>query len=375
MRLIVGLLSAALAALLAGCSTLDGPGYYAQAVQGHLKLMAQSRPVADWLQDPATPAPLRERLALSQRIRDFAVAELHLPDNPSYRRYADLQRRSVVWNVVATPELSLQLQQWCFPVAGCVGYRGYYAEADAQAFAQPLRAQGLDVSVYGVPAYSTLGWLNWLGGDPLLNTFVNYPEGELARIVFHELAHQVVYVNDDTLFNESFASFVEQQGAQRWLAERASDAARVDYQRFDARRREFRALAQRTRDALRQLYGEAPPASSVGDRHGQPSVRADDGTLRAGKAQILEAFRADYRALREAWGGWAGYDAWVAQAGNASFAVQGAYEELVPGFAALFEREGRDWRRFYDAVRVLARQPRDERRAVLAGLQPSAAAR
>ncbi len=375
MRLIVGLLSAALAALLAGCSTLDGPGYYAQAVQGHLKLMAQSRPVADWLQDPATPAPLRERLALSQRIRDFAVAELHLPDNPSYRRYADLQRRSVVWNVVATPELSLQLQQWCFPVAGCVGYRGYYAEADAQAFAQPLRTQGLDVSVYGVPAYSTLGWLNWLGGDPLLNTFVNYPEGELARIVFHELAHQVVYVNDDTLFNESFASFVEQQGAQRWLAERASDAARVDYQRFDARRREFRALAQRTRDALRQLYGEAPPASSVGDRHGQPSVRADDGTLRAGKAQILEAFRADYRALREAWGGWAGYDAWVAQAGNASFAVQGAYEELVPGFAALFEREGRDWRRFYDAVRVLARQPRDERRAVLAGLQPSAAAR
>lgn len=354
------------AAVLTGCSTLDGPGYYAQAVQGHLKLMAQARPVADWLHDPATPAPLRERLALSQRIRDFAVAELHLPDNPSYRRYADLKRRSVVWNVVATPELSLQLQQWCFPVAGCVGYRGYYAEADAQAFAQPLRAQGLDLTVYGVPAYSTLGWLNWLGGDPLLNTFLNYPEGELARIVFHELAHQVVYVNDDTLFNESFASFVEQQGAQRWLAERASDAARADYQRFDARRREFRALAQRTRDALRQLYGEATPGSARGDRHGQPPARADDAALRAGKAHILEAFRADYRALREAWGGWAGYDAWVAQAGNASFAVQGAYEELVPGFAALFEREGRDWRRFYDAVRALAQQPRDERRAVLA---------
>ncbi|MEN9779740.1 MAG: hypothetical protein RL014_888 [Pseudomonadota bacterium] len=356
----------ALAALLSGCSTVDGPGYYAQAVRGHLQLLADAKPVNDWVSDPATPAALRERLALSQRIRSFAVTELHLPDNASYRRYADLKRRSVVWNVVATPELSLQLKQWCFPVAGCVGYRGYYAEADAQALAAQLRSAGLDVTVYGVPAYSTLGWLNWLGGDPLLNTFIHYPEGELARIVFHELAHQVVYVNDDSVFNESFASFVEQQGAQRWLAERANDAARSEYAAFDARRREFRALALRTRDRLRQVYGEAADATTAAPAATATPANAD--AQRAAKAQALADFRAGYTALRARWGGWAGYDGWVAQAGNASFAIQGAYEEWVPAFAALFEREGRDWRRFYDATRTLSRLPREERRAALARL-------
>ena len=352
----------AMVALLAGCSTIEGPGYYAQAVRGHLQLLADAKPVTEWVADPATPAPLRERLALSQRIRDFAVTELQLPDNASYRRYADLKRRSVVWNVVATPELSLQLKQWCFLVAGCVGYRGYYAEADAQALAARLRSEGLDVTVYGVPAYSTLGWLNWLGSDPLLNTFVHYPEGELARIVFHELAHQVAYADDDSVFNESFATFVEQQGAQRWLAARAGDAARAEYAAFDARRREFRALAQRTRDRLRQVYAEADPLKT-GSAEGEPG---GTDARRAAKAQALADFRADYAALRARWGGWPGYDGWVAQAGNASFAIQGAYEELVPAFAALFEREGRDWRRFYDAVRTLAKLPRDERRAALA---------
>ncbi|MEY3475083.1 MAG: hypothetical protein RL087_1541 [Pseudomonadota bacterium] len=349
------------AVLLAGCSTLHGPGYYAQAVHGHLSLLAQARPVTEWMDDTATPAPLRERLALAQRIRRFAVTELHLPDNASYQRYADLKRRSVVWNVVATPELSLQLKQWCFPVAGCVGYRGYYAESDARALAQTLKAQGLDVKVYGVPAYSTLGWLNWLGGDPLLNTFLHYPEGELARIVFHELAHQRVYVADDMQFNESFASFVEKEGAQRWLATQAGAAARADYAQFDGRRRAFRALAQATRDQLRALY-DTPSSGSAHDPNPDPDAQR---TQRARKAELLARFRADYQALRAAWGDWPGYDAWVAQASNASFAVQGSYEELVPGFAALFEREGRDWPRFYDAVKALARLPKDARRAAL----------
>jgi predicted aminopeptidase len=194
---------------LAGCADTR---YYWQSVSGHVALMQAARPVDDWLRDPQTPPALRERLALSQRIRSFAVTELALPDNASYRRFADLQRRAVVWNVVAAPEYSLTLQTWCFPVLGCVGYRGYFSEAEARAQAAQLQAQGLEVTVYGVPAYSTLGWMNWAGGDPLLNTFIHYPEGELARIVFHELAHQVLYVPDDTTFNESFATAVEQLG-------------------------------------------------------------------------------------------------------------------------------------------------------------------
>ncbi len=181
---LAGLLLAA--ALMSGCAQL---GYYWQSARGHLELMSAARPVDRWLSDPATPPALRERLALAQRMRDFSVTELKLPDNASYKRYADLGRRAVVWNVVATPEFSLELKTWCFPVAGCVGYRGYFSEADARAQAQALREQGWETGVYGVPAYSTLGWSNWLGGDPLLNTFIAYPEGELARLLFHELAH------------------------------------------------------------------------------------------------------------------------------------------------------------------------------------------
>ena len=194
------------------------------------------------IDDPATSAALKERLELSQRIRDFAVSALGEPDNASYRRYADLHRPAAVWNVVAAPELSLVPKTWCFWVVGCVGYRGYYAAARADALAVELRGEGLDVAVYPVPAYSTLGRLptgGWLA-DPLLNTFIGYPEGELARLVFHELAHQVAFAPGDTLFNESFASTVEKIGAERWLAERA-------------RRRRHAPSTTRRRSAARRL--------------------------------------------------------------------------------------------------------------------------
>ena len=214
----------AAACLSAGCASL---GYYAQSVAGHLDLLARARPIDAVAADAATPAELRERLRLAQHIRDFAVRELALPDNASYRRYADLGRAAAVWNVVAAPELSLTLETWCFPVVGCVGYRGYYDRAAAEAEAAVLRGRGLEASVYGVPAYSTLGKLEWLGGDPLLNTFVHWPEGELARLVFHELSHQVVYAADDTMFNESFATAVERLGGARWLAQHGSPGAAI----------------------------------------------------------------------------------------------------------------------------------------------------
>ena len=176
------LLAAGAVCLSSGCSTL---GYYAQAVNGHLDLLQSAKPVAQWTADPATTPAMRERLALSQRMRDFAVTELRLPDNGSYRRYADLGRSAAVWNAVAAPELDLTLKTWCFPVLGCVGYRGYYRREGADALAAQLQSEGWETSVYGVAAYSTLGWSNQVGGDPLLNTFLNWPEPELARLIFH----------------------------------------------------------------------------------------------------------------------------------------------------------------------------------------------
>jgi predicted aminopeptidase len=348
-------LAVALAATLglAGCADL---GYYWQSVSGHMQMLNAARPVDDWLGDAQASGQLKSRLALSQRIRSFAVSELKLPDTPSYRRYADLRRSAVVWNVVAAPEFSLTLKTWCFPVTGCVGYRGYFNEAEARAEADRLKAQGLETSVYGVPAYSTLGWMNWAGGDPLLNTFIGYPEGELARLIFHELAHQVVYAKDDTMFNESFATAVERLGSQRWLDSEAAHGngkAGQDYVQFDGRRRQFRALALATRLELAGIYGE------------EPATGAEKAAQAALKAQALQRFRDGYAALKESWGGFAGYDPWVARANNAAFGAQAAYDELVPGFEALFEREGRDWQRFYDAVKGLARLPKAERRKAL----------
>ncbi|HEY6086721.1 MAG TPA: aminopeptidase [Burkholderiaceae bacterium] len=337
----------ATACLTAGCSTL---GYYAQSVGGHLDLIARSRPVDDLTIDTSTPAALRERLLLSQRIRDFAVRELALPDNRSYRRYTELGRNAAVWNVVAAPELSLALETWCFPVVGCVGYRGYYDRGAADAEAEALRARGLEVSVYGVPAYSTLGKLDWLGGDPLLNTFVQWPEGELARLIFHELAHQVVYAADDTTFNESFATAVERVGGARWLAEHGDDVARAQYAALEARRNDFRTLTGRYRERLEALYRS----------------NASDADKRAGKATAMSEMRADHARLKiERWGGFTGYDAWFERANNASLGVLAAYNELVPNFERLFEREGRDFARFHAEVKRLAALPKAERQATL----------
>lgn len=338
-----------------GCA--DGR-YYLQSVSGHVQVMQAARPVSDWLADDRASPALKQRLRLSQQIRQFSVTELHLPDNESYRRFADLHRRAVVWNVVAAPEFSLTLHTWCFPVVGCVAYRGYYVEADAQAEAAALRLQGLEARVYGVPAYSTLGWLNWAGGDPLLNTFIQYPDGELARMMIHELAHQVLYVKDDTVFNESFATAVERLGGLRWLASEGTPAARQQYEAFDARRQQFRALSLVTRHKLEAIYEE------------NQAVALDKYELTAMKNEAIAAFRLDYQRLKASWQGYDGYDAWVAGANNAAFGAQAAYDELVPGFEALFEREGRDWPRFYDAVKRLADLPAQERTDFLKNLSP-----
>jgi predicted aminopeptidase len=336
----------ALAALaLSGCSNL---GYYWRTATGHLRVLGAARPIDDWLVDGATPEKLRQRLALSQRIRRFAVTQLHLPDNPSYSRYADLHRSAVVWNVVAAPPYSLELKKSCFPVTGCVGYRGYFDEHEARAEGERLAKQGLEVSVYPVPAYSTLGWMNWAGGDPLLNTFINYPEGELARIIFHELAHQVVYAKDDTTFNESFAVAVERIGGAQWLKTHASEEARLEYAQYDGRRNQFRALTLTARKKLEDIYEHT---------EGDERERL--------KQQAMRQFRDDYARLKATWPGdptrYRAYDRWVAEANNAAFGAQAAYDDDVPAFEALFVREGRDFDRFYDAARKLAELPKQQR--------------
>ena len=240
---------------LAGCAHTEGAlGYYWQSVQGHARLLQAARPLDEWIANESTPAPLRARLQLAQRARHFAVQELGLPDNASYRSYADLGRSAAVWNVVAAPPYALELHRWCFPFTGCIGYRGYFQEADAQAEGARLAAQGLEVDVYGVPAYSTLGYLDWVGGDPLLNTFIGWPEGEFVRLLFHELAHQVVYAQGDTLFNESFATAVERLGTERWLATQARPEVRQAFAASEERRQAFRALTRATRARLAEIY-------------------------------------------------------------------------------------------------------------------------
>jgi predicted aminopeptidase len=339
--------AAVVALATTGCSTV---GYYAQAASGHLGMLQRARLVSDVIADPTTPEPLRQRLQLAQTMRDFAVAELQLPDNSSYRRYADLQRSAAVWNVVATPELSLVLHTWCFPVLGCVGYRGYYAQASAEALAADLRSQNLETDMYGVPAYSTLGYSNWVGGDPLLNTFVNWPDADLARLIFHELAHQVAYASDDTEFNESFATAVERIGGRRW-AQRNAPPNSADPAVAEQRRAAFRQFALAWRDQLQALYTGPLP----------------DAAKRAEKQRLMATMRADYQRIKtQQWGGYSGYDAWVARANNASFAVLGAYNTGVPAFEQLYESQGRDFSRFYAAVQGLAALPKAQRRAKLA---------
>ena len=375
--LLTGLALAGCTSMASTASTASKPSstgslaYYWQSVRGHLQLMHAAEPIDQWLARSDIAPALRARLQLAQRARTFAVTELGLPDNASYRRYADLRRRAAVWNVVAAPPYALTLHTWCFLVTGCIGYRGYFDEADAKAEAAQLAAQGLEVEVYGVPAYSTLGYMNWAGGDPLLSTFIAWPEGDFVRLLFHELAHQVLYAQGDTLFNESFATAVERIGSAQWLAQESTPQVRAAFATSEARRSAFRALTRATRARLATIYERK-----------EPQVQAES-SLTAIKTEAMQAFRTDYAALRARWlapadGGTpaattvqvAGYDRWVAEANNASFAAQAAYDDQVPAFVALFEREGRSWPRFYDAVRQLTRQPQAQRDAALRALLP-----
>ena len=342
-------LSAVIGCALSGCSAIE---FYWQGIAGQADLLARAKPMAEVIAMTADPV-LKARLVRTQAIRAFASRELALPDNRSYTSYADLGRPFVLWNVFAAPELSLTARQWCFPVAGCVAYRGYFAEADAREEAARLAAAGDDVHLGGVPAYSTLGYFN----DAVLSTFVRYREVELARLIFHELAHQIVYVKDDTSFNESFATAVEEAGMERWLAaerntrspaeaeELAADAARG--QRLRAA---FRALIVTTRNRLTVLYASG----------------ASDDEKRAGKTAAFAEMRAAYARQKATPEGAGAFDRWFAAgANNAGIVAAGLYADRVPQFSALLAAEHGDFARFYGRVKTLAALPKAEREPAL----------
>lgn len=342
------LLAGTAAGLLASCSTLN---YYGQAAQGQLELLSDARPIDDWIADPGTSSRLRLRLETARQIRRFAVSEMALPDNNSYKNYAALKRPYVLWNVVATPELSLKPLEWCFPVAGCVNYRGYYSKSAATAYARELQAEGKDVEVGGVPAYSTLGWFS----DPLISTFINYPDAELARMIFHELAHQVVYAAGDSQFNESFASTVEEVGVERWMERFGNQAMRESYARYKSRKHDFLALLVKYRKALEQNY-------AIVDR--------SDADKRVVKARLFQSLKDEYQVLKGNWGGYAGYDRFFEQPlSNAHLASIATYEDFVPAFRTMLKRD-RNFPAFYKSVKRLAELDRSERHRILKALAP-----
>jgi predicted aminopeptidase len=328
------------------CTSLE---YYAQAVSGHLEVMWLATPIEERLHGADTPALLRERLSRVLAIREFASRELALPDNDSYKRYADLGRPFVVWNVFAAPEFSVTPIESCFLFAGCVSYRGFYSEEAAQRHAADLEKQGDDVYVGGVAAYSTLCWF----ADPVLSTFIQSPEPEVARIVFHELAHQEVYVKGDTVFNESFAAAVEEEGMRRWLAREGTPAQRSSYEDSRRRRGEFAALVIKYRTRLAELYSRPLPTEEK----------------RAGKRRTFAEMSEEYAALKQSWGGFAGFDRLLARgANNAFIASIASYAELAPAFRALLAQKNGDLPGFYRAVKYLAKLAKPERDSRLAKL-------
>jgi len=350
----LAVISALLSLLLAACA---GPGYYVQAVGGHLELMRERQQVAEILSAAQTDPALRGRLELATELREFAVRELGLPDNGSYTRFVRTGRDAVTWNVVATPELSLEARRWCFLVAGCVPYRGYFQREAAEKFAGTLRNKGLDVAISPATAYSTLGWFE----DPLLDTMLRYRDEQLAAVLFHELTHQQVYVRGDTGFNESYASFVEEVGVALWL-QASGRADRLeewqDQQRAAAR---FDSLLLQTRSELAGVYASTAP---------------DDEKRRA-KGKLLEQLLEDYRKLVN--GPWRGNDmfaGWFAgEVNNARLALFSSYRGGICAFAALYREAGQDIRRFHGLVAERAELDPAARRAWLERPCPPVASR
>lgn len=330
-----------------GCSSV---AYYGQAVSGQLSLLMKRRPIADVISDPATPAEVRDKLLLTLDIRRFA-SELGLPVGDSYATYADLGRTFVVWNVFAAPEFSVRLESHCFPIAGCVTYRGYFSEAAARQAADDARREGFEVYLGGVAAYSTLGWFD----DPVLNTFIARSDARFAGLLFHELAHKAVYVKGDTTFNESFATTVERAALARWLSARGDETGYARYLAAEAQRQAVVSLIIGAREELDALY--------------QSGLPADD--MRHAKQRVFDDLRTRYAALGEGYP----YAAWMAgELNNAKLGTVAEYHGWVPAFTVLLADSGGEMDTFLERVEALARLDKAARDARLSALSSRAAA-
>ncbi len=320
-----------------------------------MEILSKREPIANVIANPTTQPVLRERLEYVSAARDFASRELGLPDNKSYRSYADLDRPYVVWNVFAAPEFSVQPKQWCFPIAGCVVYRGYFSQEMAMRYAQRLTRKGYDAAVGGVAAYSTLGHFD----DPVLNTMLVWSDAKLAATLFHELAHQVVYVPGDSDFNEGFATIVEEVGLERWLAARGASRQLEGWQRQRERNREFIALLLRTRERLKALYATDLPEEE----------------MRARKQYEFGLMKLEYERLKQEWGGYAGYDAWFSRTLNNAHLVSAAtYHGCVPGLRRVFESLGEDLEKFYVEMKAIGGSKGAKRRAEICRVADAAQA-
>ena len=332
-------------ALIAGSS---GGCYLLQSVHGQLSLMSKREPITRVIDQPSTPPALRAQLEAVTAIRDFATRELGLPDNGSYRSYADVGRRYVVWNVVAAPEFSVDPKEWCYPIVGCVAYRGYFAEAKARRFAAQMRNKGFDVMVGGVAAYSTLGHFN----DPVLNTMMGWNDVELAAIIFHELTHQLLYVPNDSSFNEALAMTVEEEGVRRWLHAQGRDADLAVHLVQQDRYAKVIDLLTATRTELRAVY-----ASGL-----SPELEREK------KRAAFAALRSSFALLKAGWGGHAPFESWFDEdVNNAHLASIATYFACVPGFQRELEAVGGNLTAFYARVRVLAKLDQEKRDAIVCG--------
>jgi predicted aminopeptidase len=341
------LLLLAVSLLLGGCAEL---AYYSHATTGQLEVIQNRRPIPEVIADPQTPAPVRERLQYIERAHEFAIRELHLPDSDSYRSYSDVGRPYVLWNVFATPEFSLQQKQWCYPFLGCQAYRAFFNKDYAHELAAELQAQGWDVYVAPSPAYSTRGWF----ADPIYNPVLRYPAIDSAAILFHELAHEKIYLKNDSQANESFAMMVQLEGVRRWLVHQQQADNFSEYALDSQRDREFVDLLINYREKLKALYASQKP----------------DRRKRAAKRRILNQLHRAYLALKESWDSYAGYDHWFEKRlNNAVLAPVGTYHQDVPVFQVLLERHQGDLPGFYQATEQLAKMDAEQRRQELNALR------
>ena len=320
--------------------------YYEQAIEGQMQILQKQQPISDLIEDPETPAELREKLLLIQSARTFAEKQLLLPVNDHYLSYVELNRPYVVWNVFATPEFSLTPETWCFPIAGCVTYRGYFKEADARRFGDALTQKGFDVYIGGAIAYSTLGWFD----DPILSTFNNLSASDTVALIFHELAHGLLYIPDDTAFNESFATAVEQEGLKRWhlLSNPSQDYA--DWQRKRRYRQQFTALVSKYRAQLKMLYESNLPTNEKRNQ----------------KADVFNRMQSEFRTLRSNNPEMAAYSAWFSRPlNNAQLISVSTYHDWVPAFSKMLSDSNGDLEKFYNRCRQLAKQKPQARHRIL----------